>query len=139
MEKLAIIGAGGFGREVFWLVQEINQVKPTWEVLGFLDDNPHALDGFSGYPPILGAIDHYRQLDRPYVACAVGVPKVRKRIVEQLNGLGAHWATILHPTVRFGTNSTIGEGCIFCTRSVCCFSISTIAAAISVLNESCVV
>lgn len=103
---------------MFWLVQEINQVKPTWDVLGFLDDNPRSLDGFRDYPPILGTLDHYRQLDHPYVTCAVGVPDVRKRIVARMSAMGTRWATIVHPTVRIGTNSTIGEGCIFCLQSL---------------------
>jgi sugar O-acyltransferase (sialic acid O-acetyltransferase NeuD family) len=117
MERLVIVGAGGFGREVFSVIQEINHVKPTWDVLGFLDDDAQALDVFQDYPPILGPLEHYRHLDRPHLICSVGNPKDRKRIVEQMSGMGAHWATILHPTVRFGTNSTIGEGCIFCARS----------------------
>ena len=117
MEKIVIIGAGVFGREVFWLIQEINQVRPTWDVLGFLDDNLQTLDALGGYPPVLGTLDHYRHLDQPYVACAVSVPKVRKQIVERMDAMEARWATLLHPTACVGTNSKIGEGCIFCLRS----------------------
>jgi sugar O-acyltransferase (sialic acid O-acetyltransferase NeuD family) len=118
MEKLVIVGAGDFGREVYWLIQEVNEVKPTWDVLGFLDDNPRALDGFSAYPPILGPPEDYSELGHPYAACTIGNPQIRKRVVEQMASSQVRWATILHPTVRFGTNSTIGEGCIFCTRSL---------------------
>ena len=38
MKDLIIVGAGGFGREVVWLVERINQSQPTWKVLGFVDD-----------------------------------------------------------------------------------------------------
>lgn len=38
MKKLIIIGASGFGREVAWLVERINKVKETWNLMGFLDD-----------------------------------------------------------------------------------------------------
>jgi sugar O-acyltransferase (sialic acid O-acetyltransferase NeuD family) len=117
MERLVIVGAGGFGREVFSLICEINQVRETWDAIGFLDDNPAALDGFSHYPPVLGPIDHYRNLQSARVTCAVGSPKARKRIVARLNGQGARWATIVHPTVRLGIGSTLGEGCILCIRS----------------------
>lgn len=37
-KKLVIIGAGGFGREVCWLVKRINQTKQFWQVEGFIDD-----------------------------------------------------------------------------------------------------
>ena len=37
---LVIIGCGGFGREVHDIVDAINGVKPTWNLLGYLDDQP---------------------------------------------------------------------------------------------------
>ena len=39
LKSLYIIGAGGFGREVAWLVERVNKVKPTWDLKGFIDDN----------------------------------------------------------------------------------------------------
>lgn len=39
MNKLYIIGAGGFGREAAWLVERINEKTPTWDLQGFIDDN----------------------------------------------------------------------------------------------------
>lgn len=39
MNDLIIIGASGFGREVVWLVERINRFNPTWNLLGFMDDN----------------------------------------------------------------------------------------------------
>ena len=38
MKKIAIYGAGGFGREVACLLNKINEVKLTWELIGFFDD-----------------------------------------------------------------------------------------------------
>lgn len=39
MKDLYIIGAGGFGREVAWLAERINQSDPVWNLKGFIDDN----------------------------------------------------------------------------------------------------
>ena len=39
MEKIAIFGAGGFGREVACLISAINEQSPRWELIGFFDDN----------------------------------------------------------------------------------------------------
>ena len=39
MKDLIIIGASGFGREVAWLVERVNKVSETWNLIGFLDDN----------------------------------------------------------------------------------------------------
>jgi sugar O-acyltransferase (sialic acid O-acetyltransferase NeuD family) len=118
MEPLVIVGAGGFGREVFGLIQDINQVRATWDVLGFLDDNPLALDGYTHYPPLLGAVDDGRALRSAQMACAVGNPAIRRQVVERLDALGVRWGTIVHPTACVGVGSSLGEGCILCARSM---------------------
>lgn len=30
MRKLVIVGVGGLGREIAWLVERINAMEPTW-------------------------------------------------------------------------------------------------------------
>lgn len=37
MKDIVIIGAGGFGREVAWLIERINNESPTWKIKGFID------------------------------------------------------------------------------------------------------
>lgn len=41
MKDLYIIGAGGFGREVAWLVERINETLPTWNCEGSLTITVH--------------------------------------------------------------------------------------------------
>lgn len=41
---LVIVGCGGFGREVFSLVEALRQGGEEWAVEGFVDDNPSDLD-----------------------------------------------------------------------------------------------
>ena len=36
MKDIVIIGAGGFGREVAWLIEDINKIEPQWNILGFV-------------------------------------------------------------------------------------------------------
>ena len=33
MKDIAIIGAGGFGKEVACIINKINEIKPTWKFL----------------------------------------------------------------------------------------------------------
>ena len=54
MKDLIIIGAGGFGRELFSAAREAVGFGEQFRVKGYLDANPAALDRFAGYPPILG-------------------------------------------------------------------------------------
>lgn len=44
VKDLIIVGAGGHGREVLEWILDINEVKPTWNVLGFIDDDEKKLD-----------------------------------------------------------------------------------------------
>ncbi len=50
MKPLVIVGAGGLGREVAWLVEDINRRKPEWNFLGFLDDGVQGktVEGYVG-------------------------------------------------------------------------------------------
>ncbi len=41
MKKIAIVGAGGFGREVKMLIDQINHVKNEYDIIGFYDDKEY--------------------------------------------------------------------------------------------------
>ncbi len=45
-KTIIIVGAGGFGREVFWLINEINSYNYEWSIIGFIDDDKNALNNF---------------------------------------------------------------------------------------------
>ena len=36
MKKIVLFGAGGFGKEVAGIIQWINKIKPSYDVLGFV-------------------------------------------------------------------------------------------------------
>lgn len=59
MKELIIIGAGGMGRTIFDMARECMGYGEKFVIKGFLDDDSKALDGFKGYPPILGSIKDY--------------------------------------------------------------------------------
>lgn len=37
MKSIVIRGSGGHAREVAFLIERVNQVKPTWDLLGYID------------------------------------------------------------------------------------------------------
>ena len=69
VRDLALVGAGGLGREAAELVRAINGDRPTWRLVGFFDDDP-ALQGTSiaGLP---GARPRGRRRARRSLAIAV--------------------------------------------------------------------
>ena len=38
MKKIAIYGAGGFGKEIHQLIDRINSLNQVWEIIGYFDD-----------------------------------------------------------------------------------------------------
>lgn len=120
---LVIVGAGGFGREVAWLVEDINRSHPTWELLGFVDDQA-AGRTVEGYP-ILGDRSYLATLSpRPWVVCSVGDPRVRRRVVDVLSAEGYQFATLVHPSVCMSRFVKIGPGSVVSAGSVLSTNVS---------------
>lgn len=111
MNRLIIIGAGGFGREVLaWSVAG----QPPWKIKGFLDDNPGALGCKSTGVPILASIDGYEPVAEDVFLCAIGQPALRRSTFEKLKRRGGRFATFVHPTALVADRATLEEGVIIC-------------------------
>lgn len=134
-----IIGAGGFGREVAWLVEEINQRKPTWNLLGFVDEDEtkwgQVLNGY----PVLGGFDALGNVSIPVkvisAVCVVGDPLAKKRLVEKAEDVGLQFVNLIHPEVRLSPWVEMGHGIVICTGCVVTVNIQ-IADHVSI-NPGC--
>lgn len=118
MKELYIIGAGGFGREVAWLVERINEVEPTWIIKGFIDDNIALWGNREGDYEVVGGCSYLKSLGDVYAVCAVGSAKVRKVIIEKLKDSSVKFATVIDPSVIMSKRVAIGEGCIICAGTI---------------------
>ena len=112
MKKLVIIGAGGFGREVYCSATESNGYGSEFEIVGFLDDNIHALDDFKGYPPVLGTISDYVPTLNDVFVCAIGNVHVRKTISQEIINKGGHFISLIHKSAYISKNVELGVGCL---------------------------
>lgn len=112
MKNIVIVGAGGVGREVSLIIQKINMLSPTWNLLGYIDDNPENLGKIVNGYPILGGTDSLVTMEQDtYVVITIANYEVKKRIVAKLNNR-FKFATIVHPNVWIHDYMKIGEGCI---------------------------
>ena len=118
MKDLYIIGAGGFGREVAWLVERINEVNPTWNLKGFIDDNESLWGNVEGDYPVLGGCEYLKSLGDVYAVCAVGSAKVRKIIIGRIKESNVKFATLIDPSVLVSKRVEIGEGSIICAGTI---------------------
>ncbi|MFC3904140.1 acetyltransferase [Clostridium disporicum] len=112
MKNIVIIGAGGVGRETSLIIQQINELEPTWNLIGFIDDNKDnwgkVINGYS----VIGGIDSLEFLTPDtYVLIAIANYEVKKKIVNKINNK-LKFATIIHPKVWVHDYMTIGEGTI---------------------------
>jgi sugar O-acyltransferase (sialic acid O-acetyltransferase NeuD family) len=117
MNRLLIIGAGGFGREVLQWARDVPADRRDWELGGFLDARPGALDGFGVNLPIVGDPTGYRPGPGDCFLCALGDPDTKLRLTRGLKERGASFVTLVHPSARIPPGNRVGEGCIFCPNS----------------------
>lgn len=112
MEDIIIIGAGGVGKEVALLIEQINAYKPTWNIIGFIDDNIkiHNIE-VNGYK-VIGGINCIDEFENIYVVCAIANYHVKKKIINNIKNKKIKYANIIHPSVYIGKTSVLGEGVI---------------------------
>jgi sugar O-acyltransferase (sialic acid O-acetyltransferase NeuD family) len=117
MKDIVIIGAGGFGREVAWLIEDINKENTEWNILGFVDDNKeiHGTE-MNGYN-VLGGIEWLKSQELN-VVCAIGDPIIKKKTIERLNGSNNSFPVLIHPSVIHSDRVTFGEGSIICAANI---------------------
>ena len=118
MKDLYIIGAGGFGREVAWIVERINSIKPTWNLKGFIDDNETLWGSTEGEYHVFGGCEYLSALEDVYAVCAVGSSNVRKKIIEKLKDTSVKFATLVDSSVLYSNSVKIGEGAIVCAGTI---------------------
>lgn len=115
MKNIVVIGAGDLGKEIVWLIEDINKRQPTYLILGFLDDDKEkANTEFYGYK-VLGGTDQLKELSRKMPLSAVVAIQdggIRKKIVEEHPEFTA-WETIIHPTAVIASTTSVGKGSIF--------------------------
>ncbi len=110
---IVIVGAGGFGREVYgWAKQSF--AKDAYQFKGFLDKDNQSLDGFNLGLSVLGSEDDYVVQANDRFLLAVGDVDIKKKIVLKLKEKGAQFLTMIHPTALVIDTATIGEGVVIC-------------------------
>lgn len=127
MNDIVIFGAGGLGKEVAWLIENINNQTPSWKMLGFLEDENHNENWgkiINGYP-VLGGYSWLKEFKKEiYVICAIGNSSARKSVYESVAlYTNVKLAILIDPTVRIDKTITIGVGTTICRN--CTVTVNT--------------
>jgi sugar O-acyltransferase (sialic acid O-acetyltransferase NeuD family) len=116
--KIAIIGAGGFGREVKWLIDSINAQKKQWDFVGYYDDDLSERKNIES-TLILGNVNALNNVQEPLaIAIAIGSPNVKEQIFKKITNKKLYFPVLIHPNCNVGNNISIDEGSIICASNI---------------------
>lgn len=118
---LFIVGAGGFGREVFSIISALNSSDSFQEITGFIDDDPSAaalknLEALGSR--IVGSIDALVHRTEPFSAVlAVGSAVDREMIAGLLAHSPVTYPVLVHPQATIGCDVHLSEGVVVAAGS----------------------
>jgi len=112
MKDIAIYGFGGFGREVACIINAINEVKPTWNIVGFFDDGVVAGTSCK-YGDVLGPMETLNNWSTELnVVFAIGSGKIVNLLFSKVTNPKISFPNIIAPNVQFFDREafSIGQG-----------------------------
>ncbi len=112
MKDLLIYGLGGFGHEVACLINHINRVNPTWNLIGYIDDGV-AVGTTCKYGKVLGNCDTLNAWEKPVsVVIAIGNTKYLELVSKKITNPNVEFPNIIAPNVFYfdEENVTMGKG-----------------------------
>lgn len=117
MKKLYLVGAGGFGRELYVWATQHPDCGRLWQLAGFLDDNAHALRTFGDFAPVAPLTGHHVDPAALYL-CGLGLPHVKEPLLQPLLAAGAQFLTFVHPRAVVGERVRLGQGVVLCPGAI---------------------
>jgi sugar O-acyltransferase (sialic acid O-acetyltransferase NeuD family) len=135
-KKLVIIGAGGMGREVLFLLSETNN---RYDILGFIDNTPELQGKIINQFPVLGGDSWlFNYPDEINVVIAIGNPKARKQTVDKFS----EYKNILFPNiiadnVKYSDSISMGKGNIICFSSI--FTVNISIGSFVIINSNTII
>jgi len=117
--QIAIYGAGGFAREVAWLVQSCNaEEADLYQLVCFVDDNQDAHGLILNDIPVMGLEDAHLRFPDAKIVGGVGSPRTRQRLMEKASKVGFDFGIIIHPRVERSEWIDFGAGTVICAGNI---------------------
>lgn len=118
-KNLLIVGAGGFGREVYSMLLNHPDNGEKWRIKGFLDDGKFnanlSNDPLMTYDvKVINNIDEYKVEKNDAFIIAIGEPRIKEVIVSKLRIKEVEFFSFIHPSATIGLNVNMGKGVIVC-------------------------
>lgn len=112
MKQLVIIGAGNFGRELYWHCQNSIGYGTDFEIKGYIDDvyDPVIEKYKRLQAPWLGKIQDYQIDSEDVFICAVGEGAGREIVTGIIEEKGGQFANVIHETAILQGAIKMGKG-----------------------------
>ena len=136
MKRLIIVGAGGFGRELYAWAGQHPDCGRAWTLAGFLDDNPQALAKFGHFAAVQPITGHKPSADIIYLA-GLGMPTLKEKLVTPLIASGAEFLTFIHPQALVGARVKLGQGVVICPGAI--LSVDIEVGDFAMVNLNCTI
>lgn len=119
MENILIIGAGGFGREVEWLINRINNSNNNqWNLIGYVDDNIQKGTEITKLKVVYNTDELLKLEEKTNVVIAIGNAKVRKLIYNKIKeNKNLSFPNLVDPSAIIG-EVDMGIGNIICAGTI---------------------
>lgn len=114
-DSLFIYGAGGFAREVAWLIDSSR--NSPHEVSGFVEDDEIRNEDWPDSRPVLSYSDARAAQPEAGFVVGVGDPAVKKLIAERLLLDNVICPAVWHTDLHISPRVIIGDGSILCSGS----------------------
>lgn len=126
MKDIAIYGAGGYGCEVFCLLQAINRKHPQWNFIGFFDDVKEK-GAKNKYGRVLGGMEALNDYpDELSIVMAIGSSEALKVLTSAITNPRIEFPNIIAPDVTFHDRESVqwGRGNVVFFHSLISYDVS---------------
>jgi len=137
MKDIVIFGAGGLGKEVAQLIDDVNTDNKQWNLLGYIDETIEKQGAIINGNIVLGDFNWLKNNTRLnlWVVCAVANPRDKYHIVNKLTNYNLRFANLIYPGVKLSKSVKLGIGNIICWNNF--LSVNTKVGNHITLNPSC--
>lgn len=115
LKDIILFPFNGNAKEACSVIEAINSIKPTWNILGFIDDDRDKHnEQFTQYK-VLGRKEVLDAYSDAQVLAVPGSPdsfQTRENIINALNLPASRFATVIHPSAQIGTGCMVGSNCL---------------------------
>lgn len=144
MLPIYIVGAGGLGKEVYILIEDINSKCLTYDVKGFLDADSTKKQVIIG-KRVIEVFEEQKFIEENCqnidinLVIAIGTPSTRKKISTLYKkNTKFSFPNLIHPTVQYRNDALeMKEGNIICANSI--ISVDIVLDSFNFINLNCTI